>query len=475
MRVLLVLVEGQIWLAGVLGIFAAEVAFLFWGLWSRRPVIGLVAVFVAVPLLRSTASAIRACFFRVGPPDGLPLARSHGRALYDLVDEIRQTVTSPAIDGITITGRFMASAALHSRAWRLRRHRTLVLGLPVLCTLSMPELRAVIAHELAHFSSAQDRFAAWVYRTRQSWLAVRAALDQRLATPVYVYWLLRWYVPRLNAAAGEVSRRHELAADRAAARVAGARAAVDALIVSESGARFADDVLWPAIRMSHERGTEPPRPYSQMLNWHARVVSTETLDELLTPGTKPDDTHPSLRERCDRLGEPARIPPPARLSGGKALLGEELERLATRLDQEWLTRHGDAWQQRRAEYVEQTAALESLAPVETATPDELFRRAALVEALEGSLAALPFYQRAAGGGHPAASLAAGRVLLARGDSQGIALVEESMDRDDSLVPQGCRILAAYYAETRQELEARRCDRRAVRHTTLARLAKPSLR
>jgi hypothetical protein len=34
---------------------------------------------------------------------------------------------------------------------------------------------------------------------------------------LYFYWVIRWYVPRLNAASAEVARRHELVADRVAA------------------------------------------------------------------------------------------------------------------------------------------------------------------------------------------------------------------------------------------------------------------
>ena len=251
MKLLLIIIEGQLYLAGVLAIFVAELAFLFWGLWSRRPIIGLVAVFVTVPLIRSTVSTIRACYFRIRAPEGMLLAPSEGRALYEFVEEIRRAVGAPPVDSITITGGFHASAAVYLPPWRLRRRRTLVLGFPVLTTLSKAELRAVIAHELAHFSRAYDPFAAWVYRTRSSWFALRTALDRRLATPVYVYWLIGWYVPRLNAASAEVARRHELVADRVAANVAGSRAAADALVVFESGARFADDTHWP---------TDPDQP-----------------------------------------------------------------------------------------------------------------------------------------------------------------------------------------------------------------------
>ena len=59
MTLLRILVEGQLWLAGILAIFVGELGVLFWGLWSRRPIVGLVAVFLTVPLLRSTLSAIR--------------------------------------------------------------------------------------------------------------------------------------------------------------------------------------------------------------------------------------------------------------------------------------------------------------------------------------------------------------------------------------------------------------------------------
>jgi Zn-dependent protease with chaperone function len=474
MKLLLVIIEGHLYLAGILAIFVAELAFLFWGLWSRRPIIGLVAVFVTVPLLRSAVSAIRACFFRITPPEGLLLARSDGHALYDLVEEIRRAVGVAPVEGILITDGFNASAVLYWTFWPLRRHRTLVLGLPALTTLATGELRAVIAHELAHFSSAHDPFAAWVYRTHRSWVALRATLDRRLATPVYVYWFIRWYVPRLYAASAGVARYHEFVADAVAAKVAGSRAAADALVVFESGARFEDRTHWPTVDVSHETDSVPPRPYSQMLTWNARVTTAEVLDELLARDTEPTDTHPSLRDRLARLEEPMRMPPPTARSAGEELLGTELERLADWLDRRWVERHGDAWHRDRAEYVDQRSTLKRLAAIETPTPDELFMRAELIESLECPDEALPIYQAAAEQGHPAASLAAGRVLLDRNNAEGIRLVEDAMDRNDQLVPAGCRILAEYYRETNQELAARQCEWRATQHTTRARLATNTL-
>jgi hypothetical protein len=277
----------------------------------------------------------------------------------------------------------------------------------------------------------------------------------------------------LNAASAEVSRRHELVADRVASEVAGSRAAADALVVFECGERFADDTHWHEIQISYETAAEPPRPYSQMLTWSARQPSDELLGSLVAHDTEPDDTHPSLRERLARFGEAMRIPPPIASSAGRELLGPELETLACRLDEEWMMQHGNSWRQHRAEYLERTTRLERLAALETPTSDELFERAELVKTLFGADQALPIYQSAAAQGHAAASLAAGRELLDRMDAAGIALVEASMDRDERLVPEACRVLAAYYMETSQELAARKCEWRASRHTSRAFLRQPS--
>jgi Zn-dependent protease with chaperone function len=471
MRLLVVLLEGQLYLGGILAVFLLEIAVLFWGLWSRRPIIGLVAVLVAVPLLRSTFSAIRACVFRIPVPHHGPgLDREDGRALYELVEHVRRDVGAPAVDRIAVTGVVTAGATAYARPWRVGRHRVLVLGFPVLATLSTPELRAVVAHELAHFSSAHDAFAAWVFRIRRRWFALRSSLDQRLATPVYVYWLLHWYVPRLNRASAEVARHHEFAADQVAASVAGAREAADALIAFEAGARFANDTYWPAIWESYTASEDVPQPYAGMLTWPARGRSADVLNNLSVE-TSPEDTHPSLRERIERLNEHARVPPPAARSAGRDILGPVFDTLAKRLDEEWRDTHGAAWRERRAAYVARRDELAALSALDTPTPVDVFRRAELVEALDGSDQALPLYEAASRLGHRRANVAAGRLRLDRGDATGVALIEDAMDRDDELVPEGCRILADYYHETQQPLAARKCEWRASRHATRVHLAR----
>jgi hypothetical protein len=207
-----------------------------------------------------------------------------------------------------------------------------------------------------------------------------------------------------------------------------------------------------------------------MLTWSARTISPEALNEIFDGETGIEDTHPSLSERLRRLEESRRPPPPMARSAGQEILGVELQRVADALDEMWIGRNGEGWLQRRSEYVDRTETLDRLSAIETPTADERFKRAELVELLHGPDQALPIYQSAAEDGHPGASLAAGRLLLDRMDVKGVVLVEDAMTRDDSLTPAACGLLAQYYRETNQELAARKCEWRANRHSTRARLA-----
>src|SRR5262245_23200205 len=136
MKLFLILVEGQLYLLAVLAIFVAEVALLVWGLLSRRPLLGLLAVFGTVPLMRTTLGSIRTLFFRIHPPDGVTLDRPAAPRLHDLVEEIRRAVGAPPIHHVTVSWGFDASAITHWQWWPFGRRRTLVLGLPVLASLS---------------------------------------------------------------------------------------------------------------------------------------------------------------------------------------------------------------------------------------------------------------------------------------------------------------------------------------------------
>jgi Zn-dependent protease with chaperone function len=177
-----------------------------------------------------------------------------------------------------------------------RRDRALFVGLPLLDALDQAELRAVLAHELAHLARGDARRAA---RATQFVEGLGRALD-RAAAPSR--GPLRLWA-RLCRGAGEalyapVARGQEARADRAAAAVAGGATAASALVKVALLQPLFREVLCrydPAVPGA-------PNLYAFFRDFWARLpepLLTDLRRRLLTrPDTSPDGApHPALIDR----------------------------------------------------------------------------------------------------------------------------------------------------------------------------------
>lgn len=114
--------------------------------------------------------------------------------------------------------------------------RVLYLSLPLLAVLEREELRAVLAHEFAHFHGEDTAFSRRFYPVYRGALealgnAVSAIGENARAIAVLpAIPVLGYAVAAFAVAAGERSRQRELEADRTAARVAGSLAMATALL-----------------------------------------------------------------------------------------------------------------------------------------------------------------------------------------------------------------------------------------------------
>jgi Zn-dependent protease with chaperone function len=111
-------------------------------------------------------------------------------------------------------------------AWR--RSRTLLLGMPLLHVLTVAELRAVLAHELAHLARGDATWSAGSLRFVE-------ALSRALDDPSRKAWGPLGLWARLcrgasTALIGPISRGQEARADRVSATIAGGRVAASALV-----------------------------------------------------------------------------------------------------------------------------------------------------------------------------------------------------------------------------------------------------
>lgn len=190
----------------------------------------------------------------------------------------------------------------------------LIIGLPLMRSLTTEQFRAVLAHEFGHLSGNHGRFAGWIYRLRQTWVQLLVSLAHSGHRGVYVFlWFFQWYAPYFAAYSFALARLDEYQADKASADVVGRKVAAEALLSTFATA---------ALPANSSLQSLPPEQTKTFLQW---ALSRES---------RYDDTHPSLAERLAALGyRPTRtafgeiiyeslpIPPPVQQSAADQLLG----------------------------------------------------------------------------------------------------------------------------------------------------------
>lgn len=187
-------------------------------------------------------------------------------------------------------------------AWR--RSRALVLGLPLLHVLTRAELRAVLAHELAHLARGDATAAAGSSRFVQG---LAAALDSATRPPRGPLGLWGRSCRKIaEALHAPVNRGQEARADRASAAIAGGDAAASALVkVAAVQALFREvlDAYDPA-------DPDAPNLYAFFRLFWSRLpesLLTAVRHRLLTDGeAAADPAHPPL---LDRLAAVQAYPP----------------------------------------------------------------------------------------------------------------------------------------------------------------------
>jgi Zn-dependent protease with chaperone function len=473
-RLALLVLEGYAYLGVVLGVFVAAVAFLVWGVLNRRPFIALLAILIGVPLIITTGRAVGALWFGSLEPHGIVVTRTLGGALHATVENIRKRIGAPHVHLILVTAAFNASALQVSRAGIFWPRNTLLLGYPLLATLSPEHTRAVIAHELGHMTHAHGRIMSWVHRTRLSWMLLMRNLREREATPAHALLLFRWYVPRLQRLATAVSRQQELLADHLAAWVTSSETTAQALVAIDIGGWLFDRTFWPGIFDRVQHDPAPPCPFAQMgpAIWTTVAIGERAalLNNLLERETGLADTHPSLRERLARLDQAAELPGIVSVTAADRFLGEQKQQIVDEFDRQWQAEQAREWRQRHEALRHDRERLAQLTAIEAPTLDDRFELAQLTERDGREDAGLALYRAAHAAGHAGAGLAAGRILLHRDSEMGMALIQAAMDAEPALVQEGCSVLIDFLERHSRHADAHQFKVRQARDATRSNMA-----
>lgn len=444
---------------------------------------GKLLVLLIIPLWLLVKSSLVALFTRFPSPSGREIQRRDAPQLFAAMDRMQQRLRGPRCHHVLITDEMNAAVVQRPLLGLVGWPRNyLVLGLPLLESLSPDEALAVVAHEYGHLAGSHGRFGAWIYRLRHTWGTIQQlasgweGIGGRLLRRI-----VEWYAPYFNAYTFVLARANEYEADAASADLVGAATAASALkrvnIAAARHAAFFDDVF---------KGTRdlPAPPRDIALRWSKLAgvtpdhgLAARLLAASLQREKSAFDSHPVLRDRlCALPGEADRVDvPPAPLPAATAAdtwLGTQAGLLREAMQQQWASDVAPHWEAQHTALQQRIARLAELRGLATPDAGDDMERLELQALLEPERDSLPevmdINQRPPQ--QPRMLLLEGRLRLDRDDAAGLLALDRAMQADPEATKAACELahhwlsrrgerdLARKYAEqwqARDEFEQRR--------------------
>lgn len=466
LKVISLALLGYLFIAGVLLGIVGGIAALIMAAGSVRGsayfVVKLLGVLIPLGYI-----ILRALWVTLPPPEGLQIDLGDTPALHSIIENLKHTLRTPDIDVVLLTMEFNAGVVQIPRFGMFGWPRNyLVLGWPMLLALSPEGVTSVLAHEFGHLSGAHGRFAAWVYRVRQTWFGLMTALDANGQWGTGLFrWFFNWYAPSFGAYTFVLARKHEYAADRMAARATGARTTAETLLATVVLESHLDAGFWPKLKeQSLTMETPPDDVFARMRQALAEPIPEENAEKWSSKArcfrTGGADTHPALSDRLAALGSSdARYRPARGPCAADALFsGETGKRIEHTLSMKWRENVTEAWAQAHREgagAIERLAELETLAQTGEYGIEAAVERLRRVSDLYGVEATEPLLEELLrrAPDNPQVCYGVGRLMLHRGERAGVEYIDKAMNTDPDAILNGCGLIIEFFYERGLKEEA----------------------
>lgn len=242
-------------------------------------------------------------------PPGPLLAPEANPRLFAALESVARSVGQEMPRDVYLVPQVNAFVAERGGFLGFGRRRYMGLGLPMMQTLDLDEMSAVLAHEFGHFHGSDTLLGPYIYRTQSALVRTLIAFPKGvLRKPFLWYGMLYW---RLTLA---VSRHQERLADALAVRVVGAGPLATGLkkIHAGSGAfgAYFQNEFAPALEAGYRlplvEGFQAFLGQARVKEAMGRFLAASLEKE---PSAGAYDSHPPLAERLRALGDAGRRDP----------------------------------------------------------------------------------------------------------------------------------------------------------------------
>ena len=483
LKVYLLALLGNVYIGSILLVLLALLAALFvWvvkfnaGFWGMKGIV-IVGGFLCLVLW--------SLWVRIEPPDGIEISAGQAPKLFATINELRSRLGAPRFDHVLITDAMNAAIVQLPRfsifGWPCNY---LLIGMPLLKSLTREQFKAVLAHEFGHLAKGHGIVSHSIYRQRLRWSRLMAALEVSESKGRFLFMpFLNWFVPHFGAFSFPLARANEFEADAISARLTSPRAIAEALTSVEVVDGYLSDFYWPSIDAEFGEQPQPGRePYFEMGDAFATRLNKETGQIWLGPAmvrqTTSEDTHPALSERLTALGEEPSFSPPEPGHAADGLLGSSLEVTTKALDRRWKDNILPAWESRYQEMQEGRRRLGELNEKDANGDDlslqERYERAELTESIANDANAALEQWLALHESVPedaSTCLVLGSRLLMRNDETGCDVVKRAFQSDEFAIVKGCELLCDYYGRNDRKKEYHAWNKLLIEEAEVQKLSK----
>lgn len=278
-------------------------------------------------------------------PTGLEVTIEKFPHLFQLIEELREDFGKPNIDRIILRDKYEIRIVKTPRSGMpFLNTRTLIIGLPVLQTMSPLYFRALLARRIGQLSTQHTPITTRLYYLNDIWMQFNQSCkhSKNIFTKVLGYFF-QLYSPLHQIILMPLLQEEELEADRYGMDIINDRDMVECLVYEEVVTRFLQHKFWPKIYHLAKRSKTPEfLPYSQMTKVVKAGITDDEISETIQSALKLDIKNPaampSLMGRLNHLGH-AKPLAPKRLNKTAAeyYLGSSLIGIIKIFDKRWLS------------------------------------------------------------------------------------------------------------------------------------------
>lgn len=423
---------------------------------------------------------------RLSLPGSRLIQAGEAPALFQIIEELRESYRSPAIHRVCLTSRFaIETVRTPSGGFPLKYTNTLLIGLPVMQSLSPTQFKIILAGKIAQLSLTHNRLTGRIYYLRQVWIQYRAAsMAKRTSGHLALRAFFSWYAPLFSFISLPAVRMDECEADTYCLNLFNDQDVLETIFAMEIHKRFLEERFWPAIHnIQRQGGKFSCAPYAIMEKAFCQGIrntdAQRWLSDAYAEQPYTNKTSPSLQERMEAMGHSRYWAPQANKKNAARhfFTDASLSTLTAQMDREWLQKSAAPQQIRHAgsQLAQDKQRLSLL--------HQKMRRVPLNdrEVLDYAMLAAKCLDR-----HSARALhktllaknsrdaklnfVVGRFLLSCNDPDGLHALKTAMELDKRCTDPARRLIAQFQAETKRANETRDHEARPVVNRSEKKLA-----